>query len=116
MQRRAILITHPSFSRGLIIPSIPLQLSRNAADRAPRLADLRDSGTLEQDGDIVIFLDRPAMRGKAIERKGDNVAVDLTNLLVIDVAKQRQGPRGESYFEYHPDRNALFDWSEEKFR
>ncbi|MCD6326953.1 replicative DNA helicase [bacterium] len=70
------------------------QLSRDVAkrreNRTPQLADLRESGSLEQDADVVIFLHDPA-RG-APNKKGepqsrpDNAEIDII------VAKQRNGP------------------------
>jgi replicative DNA helicase len=53
-------------------------------DREPQLSDLRDSGSLEQDADIVLFLHRPN------EQRG--ASVHPTTLIV---AKQRQGPKGQ---------------------
>lgn len=41
-----------------------VQLGRDAADRAPALSDLRESGNLEQDARLVVMLDRPHMRGE----------------------------------------------------
>lgn len=55
-------------------------------NREPKLADLRDSGTLEQDGDLVIFLHRMA---QSEEEKDD----EMQKVKVI-VAKQRNGPIG----------------------
>lgn len=60
------------------------QLSRaveNRPDKMPQLYDLRDSGSLEQDADIVILIHRP----KEEDRK---------NIALVNIAKQRNGPRG----------------------
>ncbi len=73
----------------LDIPIIALsQLSRaveKRADRKPMLSDLRESGSIEQDADIVIFLDREDMYNPETENK--NVADCI-------VAKHRQGETG----------------------
>ena len=54
----------------------------------PRLSDLRDSGAIEQDADVVLLLRRPS------EYPGDKEAEDRT-LAIVDVAKHRNGPTGE---------------------
>ena len=64
------------------------QLSRGVEkeDRAPRLSDLRDSGSIEQDADIVMFLSRPM--GADTEAKNQNVCEVL-------VEKNRHGSTGK---------------------
>ncbi len=59
------------------------QLNRNADGIEPRLLHLRDSGEIEQNADVVVFINRPEMYSKAEEVKG------LADLII---AKQRQGP------------------------
>lgn len=75
-------------ARELNVPVIALsQLSRNSEYRdsgEPRLADLRDSGSIEQDADVVIMLWRPKEQGDEFY---DNVNVK--------VAKHRNGPIGD---------------------
>jgi replicative DNA helicase len=73
-------------ARELDVPVIALaQLNRNVEHRGPEarpmLADLRDSGAVEQDADVVIFIHR---------RKDDEHTADLI------VAKHRNGPTGET--------------------
>lgn len=70
------------------------QLSRDIEKRSnkkPMLADLRDSGSLEQDADIVIFLDRPEMYDASPQNMG------LANFIV---AKHRGGPLGTVQVTY----------------
>mgnify|MGYP001575609484 CR=1 FL=1 len=78
-------------ARELDIPVIALsQLSRNIDNREikiPRLSDLRDSGSIEQDSDIVMFLYRKEM--EKLETN-DNEG----GLIEIIVAKHRNGPLG----------------------
>jgi len=73
----------------LDIPIVALsQLSRaveKRADRKPMLSDLRESGSIEQDADVVIFLDREDMYNPETENK--NVADCI-------IAKHRQGETG----------------------
>jgi len=94
-----------ALSRELEIPVIALsQLSRaseqRGGDRHPLLSDLRDSGAIEQDADLVIFIHRPEMyrdlREKA-EAKGEQVE----GIAEIHLAKHRNGPTGSLKLFFH---------------
>jgi replicative DNA helicase len=76
------------------IPVIALsQLNReveNRADKRPRLADLRESGAIEQDADIVCFIFRPAVYGiKSLVIDKDEIP--SSGMMLIDCAKDRNG-------------------------
>lgn len=79
-------------ARELDIPIIGLtQLNRSSearpgAEREPRLSDIRESGALEQDADIVLFIHR---------NTGGEEAAETQNLVDIIVAKNRHGERGK---------------------
>jgi replicative DNA helicase len=85
-------------AKELGVPLVALsQLSRapeTRSDRRPQLSDLRESGALEQDADVVIMIFRPGV----YER--DNP--DVQNLAEIIVAKQRNGPIGSVSLAFLP--------------
>lgn len=84
-------------ARELNIPILALsQLNRaveNRSERIPQLSDLRESGSIEQDADVVIFLSREAL-SEDDEVNPASIKVDLT------VAKHRNGPIGRSTLEF----------------
>lgn len=61
--------------------------TRPAGDGRPQLSDLRESGGIEQDADMVLLLDRPEMRKTDRE--------DLRGVAHMYIAKQRNGPMGK---------------------
>jgi replicative DNA helicase len=75
------------------VPVVALsQLSRNLEsrqDKTPMLSDLRESGSLEQDADVVLFLYRES-------EYNDEVAIDRADDALVDVAKHRNGPTGKA--------------------
>ena len=81
-----------SLARELQIPVIACsQLSREPekrTDHRPQLSDLRESGTLEQDSDLVLFIYRERFYN-------DNLAEDKRNIAEIIIAKHRNGPTGK---------------------
>lgn len=87
-------------ARELNLPVLALsQLSRAVESRSPalpKLADLRESGSIEQDADIVMFIYR-----KAMDKTLRDTSPEEKNLAQIVVAKHRNGPTGEvnCYFD-----------------
>ena len=86
-------------AKDLKVPIIALaQLNRNLMSRAgsngkPVLSDLKDSGSIEQDADMVIFIHRPGMLG---------MSEDLTEAEIL-IAKNRSGQVGAIPMRYNGD-------------
>jgi replicative DNA helicase len=90
-----------ALAKELKVPVIVLcQLNRELEkdkDRKPKLSDLRESGAIEQDADLVGLLYKPAQeeddqRRDETEERDDGMAATPVNLLI---AKQRNGPTGD---------------------
>lgn len=94
-----------ALARELNIPVVALsQLSRGVDQREvkiPRLSDLRDSGSIEQDSDVVVFLYRK-------DRNLQNVSPEEQDVTDVIVAKHRSGPIGTVKLK--------FDWEKATFR
>jgi replicative DNA helicase len=91
-----------SLAKELNIPVLALsQLNRAVEKRKgepPMLSDLRESGAIEQDADVVLFLHRPG------EGEGEGAAPAEVQEIELYVAKQRQGPTGMVplvFFKHH---------------
>ncbi len=80
-------------ARELEVPVVALsQLSRNLEsrqDKTPQLSDLRESGSLEQDADVVLFIYRES-------EYNDEVPIDRADDALVEVAKHRNGPTGKA--------------------
>ncbi|MCL2410648.1 MAG: replicative DNA helicase [Treponema sp.] len=81
-----------SLARELHVPIVVLcQLTRDAQREAPTLAHLRDSGSIEQDADLVLFLNRIYPKKKKEDEPQGPIDAIPTDLII---AKQRNGPIG----------------------
>lgn len=100
-----------SLARELNIPIICLsQVGRQTEGKAPNLADLRESGSIEQDADVVIFLHRKRETDSDIDQPGR-----VTNIVTqLIVAKQRNGPIGTIEIAFLPFYTRFENLSREK--
>jgi replicative DNA helicase len=94
-----------AMAKELKVPVLILsQLSRapeqGTRDGKPRLSDLRDSGAIEQDADVVLLLQRPFYYSK--DKEADVASGDDT-LAIVDIAKHRNGPTGEVKLNFFRD-------------
>ena len=105
-------------AKELDVPVVLLsQLSRECekrADKQPQLSDLRESGAIEQDADVVGFIFRPAYYGlDRIETlKYGNIST--SGLGIINIAKQRDGATGLVAFSHNPSMTKIGDFQENK--
>jgi replicative DNA helicase len=88
--------------RELNVPILALsQLSRAPEQRisqVPKLSDLRDSGSIEQDADVVLFIHRPKETGQ----------ITPSNQSEIIIAKQRNGPLGVVTLYFDPETTSFY--------
>ena len=87
-----------AIARELNVPVIALsQLNRaveSRPDRKPIMADLRESGSIEQDADVIMLLSRKYNEEEKFEDR---------NTIIVNVAKQRNGPVGEIELLWMPE-------------
>jgi replicative DNA helicase len=98
-----------SLKRTAMAVGVPIvllsQLNREVekrADQRPRLADLRESGAIEQDSDVVLLLHRPgSYQGERTDSKGNPLPPIADDHGILHVAKNRNGPTGEVKLVWH---------------
>ena len=92
-------------AKDLNIPVLALsQLSRaveTRADHKPMLSDLRESGSLEQDADVVMFIFR-----EEVYNPDDESARNMATILI---SKQRNGPIGNFDLHFHKEYTRFSD-------
>jgi len=120
-----------AIAKELKIPVVALsQLSRapeiRQGDKRPMLSDLRESGAIEQDADVVMFLYRPEYYSKVIKAEkaakvrrpkpgeGEGGPLDeeknVKGLLEVIVAKHRNGPTGIANLRFIPESMSISEW------
>ncbi len=96
-----------AMAKELKVPVLVLsQLSRAPDQRSnegkPRLSDLRDSGAIEQDADVVLMLRRPC-------KYEDDAEHEDKRLAYVDIAKHRNGPTGMAQLNFEEDLTRFTD-------
>ena len=110
-EREISVISHTlkAVAKELNIPVIALsQLNRTLearADKRPMLSDLRESGSIEQDADVVMFIHRPEYYKITAFEDGRSTE----NIAEIIVGKQRNGPTGDIRLFYQKELAAFHD-------
>ncbi|QKC84620.1 replicative DNA helicase [Mesorhizobium sp. NZP2077] len=114
-----------ALAKELAVPIIALsQLSRQVEsreDKRPQLSDLRESGSIEQDADVVMFVyreeyylkNREPKLGTEEYVKWENEMNEMRGKAEVIVAKQRHGPTGSVTLAFHGEFTRFSDLAEE---
>lgn len=106
-------------AKDLNIPIIALsQLSRAVESRSskmPQLSDLRESGSIEQDANLVIFLMRPEYYKMTESVEFDSDSYDVKDLCIVDIAKFRDGDTSTFPVKFNGPTMKFSDYSKSTF-
>ena len=101
-----------ALAKELNIPVVALsQLSRapeqRSGDHRPQLSDLRESGAIEQDADLIMFLFRQEMYEGPVDKDGNSIEGKAE----LIVGKQRNGPTGIVNLHFYKQYTRFANWS-----
>ncbi len=109
-----MIIEAKSMAKELNIPVIMLsQLNRGVegrAERKPMLSDLRESGDIEQEADIVMFIYRPEYYGTKVQDEFGNIEDNYGELII---AKGRDGAIGTVKFKHSKGLMNIYDYNKQ---
>ena len=122
LQSRENEISHISRELKLLAKELDItiialsQLSRaveaRGGDKRPKLSDLRESGAIEQDADVVGFIYRPEYYGITQDHNGEQLAAGYTEFII---AKNRNGPLEMAELQFHGYRTDFTNYSKDSF-
>jgi replicative DNA helicase len=82
--------------------------SENRPGKRPQLSDLRESGAIEQDADMVLLLYRPALAGISTDKES---GYPTEGLGILIAAKHRNGETGNVYFSHNKSMTKIADYT-----
>src|SRR5207253_7515840 len=99
-------------AKELNVPLVSLsQLSRapeqRTGDHRPQLSDLRESGAIEQDADLICFLFRQEMYDGPVDKDGNSIEGKAE----LIIGKQRNGPTGVVNLHFYKNYTRFANWS-----
>lgn len=105
-----------AIAKELNIPILALsQLNRSVETRTgnkrPQLSDLRESGAIEQDADLVLFIHRPEYYGITQDELGNSLA----GIAEIIIAKHRNGAVGDVQLRFAKEQAKFYDLDDQEF-
>jgi len=91
----------------ILLSQLSREVEKRGDDKKPRLSDLRDSGSIEQDADMVMFIWRPEYYKKEVADINGNPIHNFGELLI---EKNREGACGKAKFQYNDSMTKIYDY------